>query len=180
MSRLGKKPIALPKGVEIKENGQTLEIVGPKGSVKQDLPKGISIKITGDEVLIHFDEASGLKKPMYGLYRSLLNNHIIGVSAGFEKQLSLIGVGYRAAVKGDMLDLQLGFSHPSQLKIPSDIQVAIEKNTLIKVTGIDKQIVGQFAADIRAVRPPEPYKGKGVRYVDEFVRKKAGKAAKGK
>lgn len=180
MSRLGKTPIPLPKGVEIKGSEDLIEIKGSKGTVKAKLPKGILIKVSDNQVLVEFDESSGLPKPMYGLYRSLLNNHIIGVSTGFEKQLSLIGVGYRAAVKGDVLDLQLGFSHPSQLQIPSEVQVAVEKNTLIKVTGIDKQVVGQFAANIRAVRSPEPYKGKGVRYVDEFVRKKAGKAAKGK
>lgn len=180
MSRLGKTPIPLPKEVEVKGSEDLIEIKGPKGTVKAKLPKGILIKVSENQVLVEFDESSGLPKPMYGLYRSLLNNHIIGVSTGFEKQLSLIGVGYRAAVKGDVLDLQLGFSHPSQLQIPSEVKVAVEKSTLIKVTGIDKQVVGQFAANIRAIRSPEPYKGKGVRYVDEFVRKKAGKAAKGK
>ena len=132
------------------------------------------------EVTVNYDEKSGLPKPMYGLHWSLINNAIIGVSSGFEKQLSLIGVGYRAAVKGNVLDLQLGFSHPSQIDIPSEIEVAVEKSTLIKVTGMDKQVVGQFAANVRSLRPPEPYKGKGVRYVDEYVRKKAGKSAKGK
>ena len=180
MSRLGKTPIPLPKEVEVKGSEDLIEIKGPKGTVKAKLPKGSLIKVSENQVLVEFDESSGLPKPMYGLYRSLLNNHIIGVSTGFEKQLSLIGVGYRAAVKGDVLDLQLGFSHPSQLQIPSEVKVAVEKSTLIKVTGIDKQVVGQFAANIRAIRSPEPYKGKGVRYVDEFVRKKAGKAAKGK
>ena len=180
MSRLGKTPIPLPTEVEVKGSEDLIEIKGPKGTVKAKLPKGILIKVSENQVLVEFDESSGLPKPMYGLYRSLLNNHIIGVSTGFEKQLSLIGVGYRAAVKGDVLDLQLGFSHPSQLQIPSEVKVAVEKSTLIKVTGIDKQVVGQFAANIRAIRSPEPYKGKGVRYVDEFVRKKAGKAAKGK
>lgn len=180
MSRLGKKSILLPKGVEVKGSKGTIEIKGPKGTVKEAFPEGISIQVSDSEILVQFDEGAGLSRPMYGLYRSILNNHVIGVSEGFEKQLSLIGVGYRAAVKGDVLDLQLGFSHPSQLKIPSQLQVAVEKSTLIKITGIDKQVVGQFAANVRAIRPPEPYKGKGVRYVDEFVRKKAGKAAKGK
>lgn len=180
MSRLGKTPIPLPKEVEIKGLKDLIEIKGPKGTVKVNLPKGIFIKVSDSQVLVEFDASSSLPKPMYGLYRSILSNHIIGVSTGFEKQLSLIGVGYRAAVKGEVLDLQLGFSHPSQLQIPSEVQISVEKNTLIKITGIDKQVVGQFAANIRAIRPPEPYKGKGVRYVDEFVRKKAGKAAKGK
>lgn len=180
MSRLGKAPIPLPKGVEVKGSKGEIEIKGPKGTIKKHLPEGISIKVDESQVAVEYNEKSGLPKPMYGLYRSLINNAIIGVSEGFKKQLSLIGVGYRAAVKGNALDLQLGFSHPSQLDIPIDIQVAIEKSTLITISGIDKQLVGQFAANVRALRPPEPYKGKGVRYVDEYVRKKAGKSAKGK
>ncbi len=180
MSRLGKAPIPLPKGVEVKGSKGEIEIKGPKGTIKKHFPEGISVKVEESQVIVEFDEKSGLAKPMFGLYRSLLNNAIIGVSEGFKKQLSLIGVGYRAAVKGNALDLQLGFSHPSQLDIPSDIQVAVEKSTLITISGIDKQVVGQFAANVRALRPPEPYKGKGVRYVDEYVRKKAGKSAKGK
>lgn len=180
MSRLGKAPIPLPKGVEVKSSKGEIEVKGPKGTIKRSVPEGISVKVQEDNILVEFDEKVGLPKPMYGLYRSLINNAVIGVNNGFEKQLSLIGVGYRAAVKGDVLDLQLGFSHPSQLKIPSDLSVEVEKSTLIKITGSDKQLVGQFAANVRAVRPPEPYKGKGVRYVDEYVRKKAGKAAKGK
>lgn len=180
MSRLGKAPIPLPKGVEVKGSKEEIEVKGPKGVIKQKLPIGISIKVNESEVVVAFDESSGLAKPMYGLYRSLLNNAVVGVSAGFSKQLSLIGVGYRAVVKGNVLDLQLGFSHPSQLEIPSSLEVGVEKNTLITISGIDKQVVGQFAANVRALRPPEPYKGKGIRYVDEYVRKKAGKSAKGK
>lgn len=180
MSRLGKAPIPLPKGVEVKSSKGEIEVKGPKGTIKRSVPEGISVKVQESNILVEFDEKTGLPKPMYGLYRSLINNAVVGVTDGFEKQLSLIGVGYRAAVKGDVLDLQLGFSHPSQIKIPSDLNVAVEKSTLIKITGSDKQLVGQFAANVRAVRPPEPYKGKGVRYVDEYVRKKAGKAAKGK
>ncbi len=179
MSRLGKAPIPLPKEVEVKISKEAVEVKGPKGTLKHPFPHGISVKVEADHVHVLFDEKAGLEKPMYGLHRSLINNAIVGVSAGFEKQLSLIGVGYRAAVKGNVLDLQLGFSHPSQVAIPSELQVTVEKNTLIKVTGANKQIVGQFAANVRALRPPEPYKGKGVRYVDEYVRKKAGKSAKG-
>ena len=180
MSRLGKTPIPLPKGIEIKVSKGELEVKGPKGTIKRAFPEGISIKVQESYVVVEFDEKKALAKPMHGLYRSLVNNAIIGVSEGFEKQLSLIGVGYRAAVKGDVLDLQLGYSHPSQLKIPSELKVAVEKSTLIKISGLDKQLVGQFAANVRSIRPPEPYKGKGVRYVDEYVRKKAGKTAKGK
>ena len=180
MSRLGKAPIPLPKGVEVKPSKTEVEVKGPKDTLKLTIPNGISVKVDEGQLHVVYDEASGLAKPMHGLYRSLINNAVIGVSTGFTKELSLIGVGYRAAVKGSVLDLQLGFSHPSQVEIPAGIQVTVEKSTLIKVTGANKQLVGQFAADVRSLRPPEPYKGKGVRYVDEYVRKKAGKSAKGK
>ena len=180
MSRLGKTPIALPKGVELNVSKGEVQVKGPKGAQTVTIPSGIDVKVEEGNVMVLYSEKSGLPRPCHGLYRSLINNAIIGVFDGFEKQLRLIGVGYRAAVKGDILDLSLGFSHPRQLTIPSEVKVDIEKSTLIKITGIDKRLVGQFAANIRAVRPPEPYKGKGVRYVDEHVRKKAGKAAKGK
>lgn len=180
MSRLGKTPIPLPKGVEVKVSNREIEVKGPKGSNLVVIPNGIEIQIGEETISVLYDEKSGLPSPRYGLYRALLNNAVIGVSSGFEKKLSLIGVGYRAAVKGDVLDLSLGFSHPCQLKIPKEVQVAVEKNTSITITGIDKRLVGQFAADVRSMRPPEPYKGKGIRYFDEYVRKKAGKAAKGK
>ena len=180
MSRLARTTILLPKGVEIKISTCEVEVKGPKGTVKRSIPEGISVKVEEGRISVHYDDKSGLPRPMHGLHWSLINNAVIGVSAGFEKQLSLIGVGYRAAVKGAVLDLQLGFSHPTQVNIPSEIQVAVEKSTLIKVTGVDKQLVGQFAADVRSKRPPEPYKGKGIRYVDEYVRRKAGKSAKGK
>ena len=179
MSRLGKTPIPLPKEVEVKISKGEVQAKGPKGTLVVPVPNGIDIKIEEGMVTVLYDEKSGLEKPRHGLYRSLINNAIIGVSIGFSKQLSLIGVGYRAAIKGNVLDLALGFSHPCHLDIPSDVKIAIEKSTLITITGIDKQRVGQFAANIRAIRPPEPYKGKGVRYVDEYVRKKAGKTAKG-
>ena len=180
MSKLGKTPIPLPKGVEVKGTKGEVEVKGPKGVLKQLFPKGISIKIEKALAVVDFDESAQLEKSMHGLYRSLLLSAILGVSQGFEKCLSLVGVGYRAAVKGSVLDLQLGFSHPTQVPIPEGIEVMVEKSTLITIKGIDKQAVGQFASDVRAKRSPEPYKGKGVRYVDEYVRKKAGKAAKGK
>lgn len=180
MSRLGKKPITLPKGVELKISKDQIEVKGPKGTVMRHFPKGISARLEEGKAFVEYSEGMGLEKPMHGLYRALLNNAVLGVSEGFQKQLSLVGVGYRAAVKGQVLDLQLGFSHPSQVDIPSDLKVAVEKNTLITISGVDKQLVGQFAATVRRLRPPEPYKGKGIRYVNEHVRKKAGKAAKGK
>jgi len=180
MSRLGKKPVPLPEGTEVNISGREVEIKGKKGVLMQRLPLGVSVKVQDRCLIVELDGGGGSLKSMHGLCRSLLNNAVIGVNEGFEKQLSLVGVGYRAAVKGDVLDLQLNFSHPSQLKIPPDLEVSVERNTLIKIRGLDKQRVGQFASNVRSKRPPEPYKGKGVRYVGERVRKKAGKAAKGK
>lgn len=180
MSRYGKTPISLPKGVELKLTGQQLMAKGPKGSLTLELHKGLSASIEGDKVIVETIAGIKLDKPVHGLYRSLINNMLIGVSKGFEKKLSLVGVGYRAAIAGHQLDLQLGFSHPTKIEIPKTVQVAVDKSVTIVISGIDKQAVGQFAAAVRAIRPPEPYKGKGIRYEGEFVRKKAGKAAKGK
>jgi len=180
MSRLGKTPIPLPKGVEVKVQNETVQIKGPKGTLNFTLAKGISLRMEEGHVIVVRDEAVEMPKTTQGLHRALINNMVIGVTKGFEKKLSLVGVGYRAAVQGQFLDLQLGFSHPTKLKIPSTVQVAVDKSTLIIITGIDKHTVGQFAAMVRAQRPPEPYKGKGIRYEDEYVRKKAGKAAKSK
>ena len=180
MSRLGQTPILIPKGVELTVTKEKIVAKGPKGTLEVLLPEGITVAIEEVLLTVKFVPSPALEKPMYGLYRSLINNIIIGVSIGFVKNLKLIGVGYRAAVNGDSMDLQLGFSHPSQLKIPAGLTIKIEKSTNVTISGIDKQQVGQFAANVRSLRPPEPYKGKGIRYVDEFVRKKAGKTAKGK
>lgn len=180
MARYAKTPIPLPKGVELKVQDGKLTAKGPKGSLDLTLPQGISIKVEDAKVFVESDDAVNLSKPIPGLYRSMVSNIVKGVSTGYEKKLSLVGVGYRAAVSGNNLDLQLGFSHPLKVAIPSNIKIAIDKSVLISITGIDKQAVGQFAAEVRALRPPEPYKGKGIRYEDEYVRKKAGKAAKGK
>jgi large subunit ribosomal protein L6 len=181
MSRLGKTPIALPKGVEIKAGKPgSISVKGAKGSLELQLPTGISVKTEGQEVRIERDEALAPSKALHGLYRALLKNAIQGVSEGFEVKLTLIGVGYRANVAGTKLDLQLGYSHPTAVEIPKGIQVAVDKGTAISIKGMDKHQVGQFAAAVRAMKPPEPYKGKGVRYENEYVRKKEGKAAKGK
>lgn len=180
MSRYGKSPITVPKGVELKLAQGIARVKGPKGELTLPVKEGVSLSFEGDLVTIELDPAKELSKAMHGLYRSLINNMIIGVTKGFEKRLSLVGVGYRAAVQGHHLDLQLGFSHPTKLEIPKDIKVSVDKSVLIVINGCDKQQVGQFAAVVRAKRPPEPYKGKGIRYEDEYVRKKAGKAAKGK
>ncbi len=180
MSRLGKTPVSVPQGIEIKVVDNMLHVKGPKGNLSQALMDGISITVEAEKATVEVDESKKIHGSFHGLYRSLLNNMVIGASKGFQKKLVLIGVGYRAAVQGQKLDLQLGFSHPVQLEIPKTIQVAVEKNTTITITGADKHTVGQFAAAVRAKKSPEPYKGKGIRYENEHVRKKAGKAAKGK
>lgn len=188
MSRKGKYPIPLPKGVEVKSSGDEVHVKGPKGTLEQKLVPGIIVTIEPEQVTVSLAETHPNDGHMHGLYRSLINNMVVGVSQGFEKKLEMIGVGYRAAVQGSILDLQVGFSHimvngqratqkRSQVPIPTGIDIKVEKNTQITVTGIDKQQVGQIAAEIRAVKPPEPYKGKGIRYPGEHVRKKAGKAA---
>ena len=178
MSRVGKKPISLRKGVEVKVTGNKVLVKGPKGSLEQEFLEGIALEVEGEEIKLSVKGEKKELMPFLGLYRSLVSNMVVGVSEGFEKRLELIGVGFRAAVQGSLLDLQLGFSHPLKLGIPEGIAVQVEKSTKIVISGTDKQKVGQFAADIRSKRPPEPYKGKGVRYVGEYVRKKAGKAGK--
>ncbi len=181
MSRLGKMPISLPKGVEIKAAKEgALEVKGPKGSLHLQLPVGLQLKVDGQAVSLERNESVLPEKAVHGLYRSLLKNCVLGVSEGFEVKLTLIGVGYRANVQGSMLDLQIGLSHPTQIPIPKSLQVTVDKGTSIVIKGSSKQEVGQFAAAVRAKKPPEPYKGKGIRYENEYVRKKEGKAAKGK
>jgi large subunit ribosomal protein L6 len=177
MSRIGKLPITLPKGVEVKVSPKDVTVKGPKGTLHQQLIPGIEIRLEKEQVVV--DLAPGYEKNgnFHGLYRALINNMVEGTTKGFEKELEMIGVGYRAAVQGHHLDLQIGLSHPTKISIPDGVQVKVEKNTAITITGIDKQKVGHFAAIVRAARPPEPYPGKGIRYKGEYVRKKAGKAA---
>lgn len=177
MSRIGKLPIPLPKGVEVKVSGSEIFIKGPKGSLHQQLIPGIQVIVEDSQVLVSLEDEHSDLNHYYGLYRALINNMVVGTTEGFEKRLEMIGVGYRAAVQGDLLDLLLGFSHPTKLPIPKGLTVKVEKNTLIIISGFDKHLVGQFAATVRSKRPPEPYQGKGIRYVGEYVRKKAGKAA---
>jgi large subunit ribosomal protein L6 len=180
MSRLGKSPIPLPDKVEVRIADGKVHAKGPKGSLSIPAQEGITVKIEGGRLVVEKDDRVEMPRTIHGLYRALINNMVIGVSKGFEVRLGLIGVGYRANVQGHMLDLQLGFSHPTQLKIPQGVTVAVDKSVTIIISGIDKHLVGQFAAQVRGMKPPEPYKGKGVRYENEYVRKKAGKAAKGK
>lgn len=179
MSRLAKRPIVLPKGVTLSFDPQTLVVTvkGPKGELKQKLMEGITPVVKENELVIECENSD--LGAFHGLYFSLIKNMLIGTSEGFEKRLNLVGVGFRAAVTGNAVDLQVGFSHPTKVDIPNGVTVKVDKGTEIIISGNDKQIVGQFAASLRAKRPPEPYKGKGIRYKDEYVRKKAGKAAKG-
>ncbi|MFA6118381.1 MAG: 50S ribosomal protein L6 [Parachlamydiales bacterium] len=179
MSRLGRIPITVPKGVDVKMSPENvLNVKGPKGNLSLDVKKGVFLEEKDGEITVKIDEKSDLTSAMHGLYRALINNMIVGVDKGFKKELNLIGVGYRAQLKGNLLDIQIGFSHPTEIEIPKDLKITINKSVEIIIEGTDKQKVGQFAAMVRSIRKPEPYKGKGIRYKDEFVRKKAGKAAK--
>lgn len=175
MSRKGNVPIPLPKGVEIKlQNGEVI-VKGSKGTLSQKVPQEIKLEITPKEIIVSVDPEMKDGSAYHGLYHALITNMIVGTNQGFEKRLEMIGVGYRAAVKGKDLDLQIGCSHPTLMPIPEGISVTVDKSTMIILSGTNKQKIGQFAADIRAKRPPEPYKGKGIRYVGEYVRKKDGK-----
>ncbi|HEX4106034.1 MAG TPA: 50S ribosomal protein L6 [Rhizomicrobium sp.] len=175
MSRIGKKPVALPKGVTASVDGQTVKVKGPKGELSVTLVREVSAKIDDHGISVTPDKSSERAAQMWGLSRSLVNNLVTGVTAGFTQKLEIQGVGYRAAVQGKNLNLQLGFSHDVVYPIPQGITITSEKPTMISVSGMDKQLVGQVAAEIRGYRPPEPYKGKGVRYEGEYVRRKEGK-----
>jgi large subunit ribosomal protein L6 len=180
MSRKGNAPIPLDKGVEVKLQGSTLTVKGTKGTLTREIITGIEVIIEKDHLQIKLATGHEDMNNYHGLYRSLINNMVVGATQGFTKKLEMIGVGYRAAVQGPLLDLQVGFSHPTKVPIPQGVSVTVEKNTTIIVTGSDPQQIGQFAAQVRAIRPPEPYQGKGIRYVGEYVRKKAGKSAAAK
>ena len=176
MSRVGKKSIPLPDKVSLKVAGSTVEVEGPKGKLDWALPEGITLdEEDGSFTVTRADDSRHLRA-MHGTARSLIANMVQGVSDGFVKKLEIHGVGFRAAVKGKALDLNLGFSHPVLHPIPESLKVTVEENTKITVEGIDKHAVGQFASDVRSYYPPEPYKGKGVRYADEYVRRKQGKS----
>ena len=178
MSRKGKMPIILPKGVEVSVSGGVVTVKGPKGTMQQHVPEGIAVACEGTKLLLSTERHTPEMRRLHGLYHSLVQNMVKGTSAGFEKRLEMVGVGYRAALAGSAIDVQVGFSHPTKLDIPNGLTVKVDKGTSISISGIDKQAVGQFAAEIRGLRPPEPYQGKGIRYEGEYVRKKAGKAAK--
>ena len=179
MSRIGKAPITVPSGVEVEIQGRQVAVKGPKGELDIEVPVGITVRQDGEEVLVERSDDERRNRALHGLTRSLVNNMVLGVSEGFSKELEIVGVGYRAAAKGsNALELQLGFSHPVNVEAPDGITFDVPEPTRIIVSGIDKQVVGQVAADIRSYRKPEPYKGKGVRYLGEHVARKAGKAAK--
>ena len=175
MSRIGKKPVALPKGVTASVEGQTVKVKGPKGELSVKLVQEVSAKVDEHGITVTPDKAQERADQMWGLSRSLVNNLVTGVTTGFTQKLEIQGVGYRAAVQGKNLNLQLGFSHDVVYPIPAGITITSEKPTQLSVSGIDKQLVGQVAAEIRGYRRPEPYKGKGVRYEGEYVRRKEGK-----
>lgn len=178
MSRIGKRPILIPNKVTIEINGQYVAAKGPKGSLDLTLSEKVKVFQESDTLVIERADNSRTAKERHGLSRTLIANMVEGVSKGFEKRLSIQGVGYRAQTQGSKLILNVGYSKPFEMIIPQGIQVVAENNTQVVVSGIDKEIVGNVAAQIRAVRPPEVYKGKGIRYLGEFVRRKAGKAGK--
>ncbi|MGH9457937.1 MAG: 50S ribosomal protein L6 [Thermoanaerobaculia bacterium] len=177
MSRVGRKPIVLPKGVEIRQQGNAIHVKGPKGALETQLVPGISMKAEGNEVVFERKDDERQSRAFHGLIRALVANNVTGVTEGFKRELDIVGVGYRAEVKGKEVVFQLGYSHPIHFKIPEGIQVAVDKSGRVTVTGIDRQQVGQTAAEIRKLRLPDPYKGKGIKYTDEVIRRKAGKAA---
>lgn len=176
MSRIGKTPITLPDKVKVHltEDG-IITVEGPKGKLSWQLPKMITLSIQEGIILIERSNESRSTRALHGLTRALVNNMVLGVAQGFKKDLEIQGVGFRCAVKGEFLDLSIGYSHPVLFKIPSEVKITVTENTKIAIEGIDKHLVGQVAADIRAYYPPEPYKGKGIRYAGEQVRRKEGK-----
>ena len=176
MSRIGRKPILVPEKVKIELQNGTISVNGPKGNLSLKLPPSINVEVKEKEIIIKREGEDKKTKSLHGTFRALINNMVIGVTQGFKKELEIVGIGYKAQLKGTNLVLQLGFSHPVEVPIPSDLKVTLGGANKITIEGIDKQKVGQFAAQIRAIYPPEPYKGKGIRYVQEKVRKKLGKA----
>jgi large subunit ribosomal protein L6 len=180
MSRIGKKIIILPLEIKAKIENAIIYISGPKGQLQHEISPEIEVNLNNDKHTIQINKLENTKKAqaLHGLYRSIINNMVIGVSQGFEKKLIINGVGYRSQSDGDNLILNVGYSHPINIKPPENISIKVENNTNITVSGINKETVGQVAAKIRATRPPEPYKGKGIKYANEIIRRKVGKAGK--
>ncbi len=178
MSRIGKEPIVLPAGVEVKIDGPLVTVKGPKGTLEVDLPDPIFAELEGNEVFVKRPNNDRTVRSLHGLSRTLVFNAVEGVDKGYSKTLEVVGTGYRAAAKGSNIEFMLGFSHPITVEPPAGIQFEVPSQSKVIVTGIDKQLVGQTAANIRKLRKPEPYKGKGIRYEGEVVRRKVGKAGK--
>ena len=178
MSRIGNKVVVLPAGVEIKQDGNNITVKGPKGELTREFSSDIKMNIEGNEVTFTRPNDSKEMKTIHGTTRANFNNMVVGVSEGFQKALELIGVGYRAQVQGNKLTLNVGYSHPVEMTAPEGVTFEVPANTQVIVKGINKEVVGELAANIRGVRPPEPYKGKGIRYVGDFVRRKEGKTGK--
>lgn len=181
MSRVGKAPISIPEGIEIKIDGNKVSVKGKLGELSETVHAELSVKMEEGQIIVERPTDSPNHRAMHGLYRSLINNMIVGVATGFKKELELVGVGYRASNQGQILDLSLGFSHNFMLEVPKEVKVETEmkkgQNPVVTLTSHDKQLVGAIAAKIRSLRKPEPYKGKGVRFVGEQIRRKAGKSA---
>jgi len=175
MSRIGKQPVSIPAKVKVEVRGASVLVEGPKGKLQQAIPARVTAAVAKDQVVVSRQGDDAEAKALHGLTRSLINNMVKGVSEGYVKKLEIHGVGFKAAVKGKQLDLALGYSHPILFNIPDQIKITVEENTKLTVEGPDKQVVGQVAAEIRAYYPPEPYKGKGVRYVGEHIVRKEGK-----
>ncbi|WP_171299998.1 50S ribosomal protein L6 [Enterococcus cecorum] len=178
MSRIGNKVVVLPQGVEVKQNGNEITVKGPKGELTRTFLEDIKMNIEGNEVTFTRPNDSKEMKTIHGTTRAIFHNMVVGVSEGFQKALELIGVGYRAQLQGSKLVLNVGYSHPVEITAPAGITFEVPSNTQVVVKGISKEAVGEIAANIRGVRPPEPYKGKGIRYVGEYVRRKEGKTGK--
>lgn len=178
MSRIGRKAIVVPAGVEVSVNGNVVTVKGPKGQLEQEISKNLTVEIKEGEVVVTRPTDNREDRSQHGLARTLINNMVIGVTAGFEKKMQLIGVGYKAEKKGNTLVMNLGYSHPVEMVDPEGITTEVPNATEIIVKGADKALVGNYAANIRAWRKPEPYKGKGIKYVDEVIRRKEGKTGK--
>ena len=178
MSRIGNKVITIPAGVEVNIDDNFATVKGPKGELKQQFDKDMTFNIEGSEITVVRPSDSKRHRTVHGTTRAILANMVEGVSAGFKKELELIGVGYRAQMQGKKLVLSVGYSHPVEFEEIEGIKLGVEGNTKVSIEGINKEVVGQYAAKVRAVRPPEPYKGKGIRYVGEYVRRKEGKTGK--
>jgi large subunit ribosomal protein L6 len=175
MSRVGKKPIPIPTGVKVVLNGEEILVKGPKGELRRSLPAELSVKVEGDQVILQPREDGQRVKALFGLFRTLLANMVKGVAEGFERVLEIQGVGYRAEAQGDQLVLSLGYSHPVPFPLPEGISAQVDKQTRLVLRGIDRDLLGLTAARIRRFRPPEPYKGKGIKYQEEKIRRKVGK-----